>query len=154
MQLRFPSEIMMFLMAFPLGISWAQGSESESATLRAFGGHINIPAYMEVLVQFTTPESIELKMLRKLDSAGEIRSLIINRHFSASKKSETTRLTKIAQYELNDFAVQLFEPHLQLWKSNLKLALISRCGESGNVIVESKEALDQFLIQASPADCA
>ena len=152
MRMKIAFGLLILFMALYPNYSWCQQKMDEETTMRAFGGHISIPSYMEVIVQFRSKESIEVRILRKLDSEGEIRSIIINRP-SHQIDDESKGLALVDQYEVNDFFIKFYEPNAQLWSTKLKVALISRCGEVGQLVVESKQALDKFLAQASPMDC-
>ena len=132
--------------------SWACQKANDEVTLRAFGGKISIPSNMEVIVREGSEDSYMICILRKMDSEGGLRAVIISRPYHPDKGGQT-KLKTIDKYELNDFSIELFKSDGKIWNSSLMMARVSRCNETGLVIIETKESLNLFLTKASPMDC-
>lgn len=133
----------------PLAI--AELSAEESATLRAFGGQIEIPHQMEMTIQKGPENSIEIRMLRKLEVNGGLITVIINRppkHY----EPQTESLDLIDEYTLNGFDVWVYKPRDEM-DLNVLSARVSRCTETAQIIFKERPDLDEFLMAASPRDC-
>ena len=132
--------------------SMSQPNEAEGVMLKAFGGYIQVPEYMEIMVQKRSEDSYEIRILKKMDFEGDIESIIIERP-PQRYKLNPENLSLVDEYELNGFSVELFKPNSSKWGFKLLSAQVIRCDEIGQIIVKHRPQLDQYLMEASSADC-
>jgi hypothetical protein len=132
--------------------SLSQSNDIEGVTLKAFGGNIQVPEYMRILVQKLTADSYEIRILKKMDFEGDLESIIIERP-PQRYKLNPENLSLVDEYELNGFSVELFKPNSSKWGFKLLSAQVIRCDEIGQIIFKNRSQLDQYLMKASSADC-
>jgi hypothetical protein len=132
--------------------SLSQSNDIEGVTLKAFGGNIQVPEYMRILVQKLTADSYEIRILKKMDFEGDLESIIIERP-PQRYKLNPENLSLVDEYELNGFSVELFKPNSSKWGFKLLSAQVIRCDEIGQIIFKHRPQLDQYLMEASSADC-
>ena len=135
-----------------ISLSWSQSSPTEIAQLKAYGGYVHIPDYMRVVVQKRSEDSFEIRMFRKNDSDGDIEAIIINRP-SRKFDVDLSVFDLIETYEVNGFSVELYKPSSSKRSSKLLSAQVIRCDEIGQIIFKHRPQLDQYLMEASSADC-
>ena len=130
----------------------SQSNDVEGVKLRAFGGYIQVPDYMEIVVQKSSEDSYEIRILKKLDFEGNLELIAIERP-TQPYKLNPENLSLVDEYELNGFSVELFKPNNSNWGTKFLSAQVTRCDEIGQIIVKHRPQLDQYLMEASSADC-
>jgi hypothetical protein len=132
--------------------SLSQSDDIEGVTLKAFGGYIQVPEYMRILVQKSSENSYEIRILKKMDFEGDLELIVIERP-TQPYELNPENLSLVDEYEVNDFSVELFKENSSEWGSKLLSAQVIRCGDIGQIIVKLRPQLDQYLMKASSADC-
>jgi len=126
--------------------------EERGTVIHAFGGLISVPGYMEIIIQPAPKGHIEIRILKKMDSEGELESIIIQRPPKREEMS-SNNLALVNEYEVNGFSVELYEPNHSKWGFNLLAARVERCDEVGQIIVKRQLFLDRYLAAASAEEC-
>ena len=127
-------------------------TEERGTVIHAFGGSISVPGYMEIIIQQASEAHIEIRILKKMDSEGELESIIIQRPPKREEMS-SNNLALVNEYEVNGFSVELYEPNHSKWGFNLLAARVERCGEVGQIIVKRQIFVDRYLAAASVEEC-
>jgi hypothetical protein len=130
----------------------SQSYGADGVMLRAFGGYIQVPEYMEIMVQKNYENSYEIRILKKMDFEGDLELIVIERP-TQPYELNPENLSLVDEYEVNDFSVELFKANSSEWGSKLLSAQVIRCGDIGQIIVKLRPQLDQYLMKASSADC-
>ena len=134
------------------GEAVSESNDLSEVMLEAFGGYISVPGYMKIIVKKGMEESFEIRMLKKMGSEGDLRAIIIKRP-SKPYKLGGTKLVLVEKYVVNEFSVDLYKPSISINSSILLSASVTRCGETGQFIMETKQQLDHYLIRVPSADC-
>ena len=123
----------------------------QSFSLDAFGGEFRVPNYLQILVKIQSDNSVEIRMVRKIEEAGSIKLIGILRNGEYFRSTESS-LKLVDDYEVNGFSVQIRESSDKTIGAGLKSAVIKRGGDTGHVVYDSAEALNSLLKNAEILD--
>ena len=123
----------------------------QSFSVDAFGGEFRVPNYLQIVVNIQSDNSVEIRMVRKIDEAGSIKLIGILRNGEYFQSTESS-LKLVDGYEVNGFSVQILESSDKTIGAGLKSAVLKRGGDTGHVVFDSTEALNLLLNNAEILD--
>ena len=123
----------------------------QSFSVDAFGGEFRVPNYLQIVVNIQSDNSVEIRMVRKIDEAGSIKLIGILRNGEYFQSTESS-LKLADDYEVNGFSVQILESSDKTIGAGLKSAVLKRGGDTGHVVFDSTEALNLLLNNAEILD--
>ncbi len=151
-KMTFTAQVLASMLLFcTAAVADENGCEDQSYSIGAFGGEFRVPHYMRLLVNISDDDSVEIRMVRKIDEVGSIHMIALLRNGENYRRPNST-LKLIDEYELNGFNVQIRQSSDTSIGRNLYSAIIERAGDKAHVIVDSLKALDALLANAEDLD--